>query len=411
MKIERCKGCNDISSQDMLRFRTIENAFLETCNNYGYNEVRTPTLEYLSLFTSAGTLTSGMLRRVYSFLDWDGWSGERVVLKPDATIPAIRFFLENTNQSSSLARICYVTNTFVFEETGTKSRERWQCGAELIGAGRGKADLELISLACDAVNRLGINDIEVRVSHVGLLRALLSNIGLDVATQDKVLSRILDGNTDILDGIGTANLQLLDTLKLMLNTQSDSVNFVKNLQSLFAANESSVQTELDDFVSVIDAVESLGIKCRVDLKAGKGFEYYTGVIFRLYVGDENIGGGGRYDGLVEKMGGSALPAAGFALYVDKLGNLIATDQGSETHWKVSVRTVDDGYKRAKELCDFLRGLGFVVVTSVSSDIASDCKWEIDVCSEAPYYETLNTTTMEKSSCDELLGVVMVIGMD
>ena len=128
MQIERCKGCNDLTQNDMQRFRSVEAAFQEVAKSYGYAEIRTPTLEYLYLFTSAGTLTPGMLRRVYSFLDWGGWSGERVVLKPDATIPAARFYIEQSDKKSP-ARLFYVANTFVFEETGTKKRERWWRGA------------------------------------------------------------------------------------------------------------------------------------------------------------------------------------------------------------------------------------------------------------------------------------------
>ena len=87
MKTQRCKGTRDLSPGEMAVFRLIEGVFRDACLNWGYKEVRTPTLEYLHLFTSVGTLTPGMLGRVYSFLDWDGWSGERVVLRPDGTIP------------------------------------------------------------------------------------------------------------------------------------------------------------------------------------------------------------------------------------------------------------------------------------------------------------------------------------
>ena len=87
MKIQRCKGMRDLSPVEMKIFRLVEDTCRECCLKWGYGEVRTPTLEYLHLFTSAGTLTPNMLGKVYSFLDWDGWSGERVVLRPDGTIP------------------------------------------------------------------------------------------------------------------------------------------------------------------------------------------------------------------------------------------------------------------------------------------------------------------------------------
>jgi histidyl-tRNA synthetase len=104
MKVEKCKGFRDLPPQEMQKFRLIEGIFRDVCMRWCYQEIRTPALEYLYLFTSVGTLTPGMLRRVYSFLDWDGWSGERVVLKPDGTIPAARFYIESLKKGSVLFR-------------------------------------------------------------------------------------------------------------------------------------------------------------------------------------------------------------------------------------------------------------------------------------------------------------------
>src|SRR4030043_72052 len=95
MKIPRCKGMRDMSPAEMAVFHRLEGICRDCFIKWGYSEVRTPTIEYLHLFTSAGTLTPTMLGKVYSFLDWDGWSGERVVLRPDATIPVARLFIEN----------------------------------------------------------------------------------------------------------------------------------------------------------------------------------------------------------------------------------------------------------------------------------------------------------------------------
>jgi histidyl-tRNA synthetase len=154
MKVPRCRGSRDLSPDEMKRFRLIEEVFRDCCRRAGYEEVRTPTVEYLHLFTMAGTLTPGRLNRVYSFLDWDGWSGERVVLRPDGTIPVARFYVENL-QEQTLARLFYIANIFIFEETGTQARERWQGGAELIGAGSPLADVELITLSLEVLKRLG----------------------------------------------------------------------------------------------------------------------------------------------------------------------------------------------------------------------------------------------------------------
>ncbi len=162
MKVEKCKGMRDLFPADMEKFRLINEVFRDSCLKWGYEEVRTPTLEYLHLFTSAGTLTPSMLGKVYSFLDWDGWSGERVVLRPDATIPVARLYTESLSDRE-LAKLFYIANTFIFEETGKKNREKWQFGAELIGMGSPLADVELITLAMEVLKRLGFEIVELRV--------------------------------------------------------------------------------------------------------------------------------------------------------------------------------------------------------------------------------------------------------
>src|SRR3970040_2718048 len=88
----RCAGMRDILPDEMRRFRRVEEAFRTACLGWGYDEVRTPVLAHLHLFTTAGTLSPQMLGRVYSFLHWDGWRGERVVLRAGSTSPAGRLY-------------------------------------------------------------------------------------------------------------------------------------------------------------------------------------------------------------------------------------------------------------------------------------------------------------------------------
>src|SRR3989337_1586303 len=102
----RCRGMRDVLPDEMRRFRRVEEAFRAACLGWGYEEIRTPVLEHLHLFTTAGTLSPQMLGRVYSFLDWDGWSGERVVMRPDSTIPSARLYGEDLD-AGKLAKLFY----------------------------------------------------------------------------------------------------------------------------------------------------------------------------------------------------------------------------------------------------------------------------------------------------------------
>ena len=181
----RCRGMRDLLPADMDRFRKVETAFRTACLGWGYREVRTPTVEHLHLFTAAGTLSPHMLDRVYSFLDWDGWSGERVVLRPDSTIPVARLFVEKLRESNT-ARLFYVQSVLRFAE-GDESREDWQCGVELIGDTYPLGDVELILIACEVLKRLELTP-EITLSDTGILRAVFSRRGS--ATQSRSPSTI-----------------------------------------------------------------------------------------------------------------------------------------------------------------------------------------------------------------------------
>src|SRR4029079_18586637 len=156
----------------MDRVRLVEQAFARTCNARGYREIRTPLIEQLHLFTSAGTLSPQTLDGVYSFLDWDGWSGERVVLRPDSTIPAARLYAEHLD-GGRVAKLFYTQNVFRFAEDES-DREEWQCGVELIGDTARAADVELAFLALDALEAAGLSDLTISLSHAAIVRSVLA---------------------------------------------------------------------------------------------------------------------------------------------------------------------------------------------------------------------------------------------
>ena len=318
MPVEKCKGTRDLSPREMRLFRTIEGVFRDGCLKWGYDEVRTPTLEYLYLFTAAGTLTPGKLERVYSFLDWDGWSGERVVLRPDGTIPIARYYIE-TLHGKGPAKLFYVNNVFSFEQTGKEAREKWQCGAELIGSGPAVGDIELVIMALEILQKLGIKDIELKLSHAGLIRAILSKFDIGPEEQHRLIDRIMDGDTQVL---AEAKPELAGLIGPMLNTKGKSSGFLRNVSVMLAHDFPELNGPLLDFTNLAEVLDSLEVAYEIDIATGRGFEYYTGLIFQLWSGGEMVAGGGRYDALIPLLGGSEVPASGFALYVDKIMGLI-----------------------------------------------------------------------------------------
>jgi histidyl-tRNA synthetase len=392
----------DLSPAQMEVFRLIEEAFRKACLNWGYREVRTPTLEYLHLFTSVGTLTPGMLGRVYSFLDWDGWSGERVVLRPDGTIPVARLYIEDM-EKERLAKLFYVASTFIFEGTGRKNRERWQCGAELIGVSSPSADVELALLVLEVLKRLRIEGVRLKISHAGLIRALLARLGLSSEEQARVFDRILDG-----DGKALAELKLrpkeLETLSALLGLKGESSAFVKRLKSLLD-DLSGLSPGINDLVSVAGLLEALGADCQIELASGRGFEYYTGVIFQIFTGKDKIGGGGRYDALIPLMGGKDVPASGVALYLDRLMEMVKPGALEEAKaLRVLVRAKSEAAKDGFSLVSRLHGAGYRAEFNLGAQSKSGFDWTLDVQDKAPKFILIarNKKKFEARTISEVL---------
>lgn len=408
MRVQRCKGTRDLSPEEMARFRLIEGAFRDCCLKWGYEEVRTPTLEHLHLFTSTGTLTPSMLGKVYSFLDWDGWSGERVVLRPDGTIPVARLYIDSMEEKE-LAKLFYVANVFIFEETGKKTRERWQCGAELIGMGSAIADVELIALALEVLKRLGLNDIELRLSHTGLIRALLMKLGLSPEEQTRLFGQILDGDVEALAKLKPREPELGRVLTPLLELKGKSSGFLKNLKTLFTLSLPELEPPLDDFINIVDLLEALGCDYQIDLASGRGFEYYTGVIFQLFMGEEHIGGGGRYDALIPLMGGRDVPASGFALYLDRLMNLVRPETlAKPLAQKVLIRVEPEAMKQGFNLASCLREAGYVAELHLGGQEPANSRWALDVQRKAPLFvltDQVKHRKFEVQTADEVLALL------
>lgn len=409
MRVNRCKGTRDLSPEEMARFRFIEEAFRDCCLKWGYEEVKTPTLEYLHLFTSTGTLTPGMLGKVYSFLDWDGWSGERVVLRPDGTIPVARLYIDSMTDKG-LAKLFYITNIFRFEETGKETRERWQGGAELIGASSPLADIELVILALEVLKKVGLEGVELKLSHVGLIRGLLLELGLSPEEQAKIFAQILDGNVEVLTGIKPGKPELDEALSLLLDLKGKSAGFLRNFKVLFAQNLPELEPPVDNFITIVDLLEALGYDYQIDLTSGRGFEYYTGLTFQFFIGEEKIGSGGRYDALIPLMGGRNVPASGFALYFDPLMNLIKPAALTEPlAQRVLIKAEPEAIEQGFNIASCLHEAGYVAEFKLEGQEPANLRWILDVRSEAPLFVLTDQVSQKRFEVQATSEVLRLLG--
>jgi len=382
MKSQKCKGMQDLLPGDMLCFRRIEDTFRTCCRSWGYQEVRTPTLEYLYLFTATGTLTPGMLSKVYSFLDWDGWSGERVVLRPDGTIPVARLYIDNFGGQE--ARLFYVTNIFAFEGTGKKNRERWQCGAEFFGGAEFAPDVEIILLAKDVIRKLGVKNLKLQLSHAGMVKALLKEFKFSPAEEAKITDRILEGDWEVLTRARSTNPEMERLMAALLGLKGKSSSFLRNVKASFPTASRDFKSSLEDFLSITTLLDDMGCSYEIDMAAIHGFEYYTGICFQFVAGGEKIGGGGRYDKLVPLMNGGEVPACGFALYMDPMMQLLPTEKKGRSGILVKGKELTpETIKTCFDVAKSLRDAGCLAEVDFTGQAESDYEWVISVSGKKP----------------------------
>jgi histidyl-tRNA synthetase len=367
----------DLLPADMARFRQVERTFREEMLRWGYDEIRTPTIERLHLFTSAGTLSPQLLERVYSFLDWDGWSGERVVLRPDATIPAARLFTERLG--GSLAKLFYIQNIFRFAQ-GDEPREVWQCGAEVYGDTWPQGDVELMAAARRVLTRLGLEETTVLLSHTGVIRALLARAGFAISEQAERYDRILDGDLSVAQEIEARLPGLRAPLHLLFDLTGTGAGYLENIRAAFAAAVPEMVPALDQLGLVAEALAGVGCPFEIRMTLARDFEYYTGPVFQFATADAAVlGGGGRYDDLVHRATGEAVAACGFALYLDRIAARLAepdTGRGPVVQVEPAERSAA-AMALALAVAEELQGAGFCAEL-VGSRRSPDCRWVLGV---------------------------------
>ncbi len=304
----RSNGMRDLGPTEMARFRQIERTFLEAAAAGGYAEIRTPTIEPLHLYTAAGTLSPQALDRVYSFLDWDGWSGERVVLRPDATVAVARWYGEQG--AGAEQRVSYVQPVYRFAAEG--DREVWQCGVELFGASAATADAELLLLARNTLAALGIGEVTCDLAHAGLVRAAFASAGLSATEQLEAYDRMLEGDAGVTADLVATHPQGAAALRVLSEVDGTSVGYVANLRAAMLPVVPDAAAALDELEAAARALEGAGVPFRVRAGTARSFEYYSGLTFSFSAAGRPCVSGGRYDGLAETIGGTAAPGCGWA---------------------------------------------------------------------------------------------------
>lgn len=310
----RSHGMRDLGPVDMAAFRRVERSFLDVTAAAGFREMRTPSIEPLHLYSASGTLSPQALDRVYSFLDWDGWSGERVVLRPDTTVAVARWY--GDQRDPGVERVSYVQPVFRFAAEG--DREVWQFGVELFGAAPNNgdvADAELLTLARTFLASVGLEDVTCELAHAGLARAAFAAAGLSMREQLAAYDRMLEGDAGVTAELAATHPEAAAAVRLLAEIDGSSTGYIANLRAAFPAVVEGAEQALDDLDRAARALDEAGVPYRILAGTARNFEYYTGITFRFLSGGQTVLVGGRYDRLSETLGGPSAPGCGWAANV------------------------------------------------------------------------------------------------
>ncbi len=310
MLIQRPKGTSDILPDQVEKWHYIENVLRQICREYGYDEIRTPIFEHTELFQrGVGETTDIVEKEMYTFRD----KAERsITLRPEGTASVCRAYAENKLYANPLpVKLYYLGPMFRYEKPQAgRFRQFNQFGIEVFGSTNPAVDAEVITLAMDFYERLGLNGLEVHLNSVGCPKCR----PVHKRKLQEFLQPHLDKFCPNCQGRFERNpLRMLDCKNPTCQELSDGAP--TTTQCLCDECE-------EHFAAVKSYLDAVGVRYFVDERLVRGLDYYTKTAFEIMV--EEIGaqsaicGGGRYDGLIEEIGGPATPGIGFALGMERI---------------------------------------------------------------------------------------------
>ncbi|MGQ9788424.1 MAG: histidine--tRNA ligase [Candidatus Hadarchaeaceae archaeon] len=310
------RGTRDLLGDELLSIRHVMRRMDEVFKRYGYEEVETPIFEHLELFTKKSG--SSVVSQLYAFKDK---SSRDLALRPEITAPVARVYIQRLRSRPKPVKLYYFGSCFRYEEPQSKRwRQFLQSGAEIVGTDDPAADAEVAALSSHIMEDLGFVDFELRLGHIRLLRELLSHAGVKDEAQDPVLRAVDSKDEERIReevkraGIKPAEEKLLRNLISLRGEVSILGRAVPLLRGIPGAS-----TALKNLQTIVSYLPALGIKnFSLDLGIARGLDYYTDFVFEVYLGGVQVAGGGRYDGLVEQLGGEPTPAVGVAFGIDRI---------------------------------------------------------------------------------------------
>lgn len=309
--IRNIKGTKDRLPDETVQWRWLEGQLHSFMDSFGFGEIRTPVFESTELFARGiGTETDIVSKEMYT---WEDQGKSSLTLRPELTAPVVRAFIQNNLQSQGpITKLYYVDSLFRRERPQAgRQRQFHQFGVEAIGSEHPEQDVEVISIAYGFYKKLGLEDLSVRLNSIG---------------SSEIRSRFLDALREGLSPISEqfCNLCQNRLLKNALRMFDCKNPKCKKLMNEKAPKISEFLTTEDKnhFSMVKTLLEKLDIPFAEDSSMVRGLDYYTRTTFEITSGklgaQDALCGGGRYDNLIEQLGGKPTPAVGFAAGMERL---------------------------------------------------------------------------------------------
>lgn len=307
---KKIKGTEDVLPKDSYRWQFVEDVMRKESAAYGFKEIRTPVFEHTELFArGVGQTTDVVQKEMYTF---DTKGGESVTLRPEGTAGAARAVLEHGLVNDSLPiKASYFVSCYRYEKPQAgRLREFHQFGLECYGTQSPAADAELICAAQSIFDRLGIKQLRLEINSIGCPTCR--------AEYHKALKEYFYGYKDEL--CDTCNSRLEKNPMRILDCKSPVCS--KIAQGAPKITDYLCDECKEHFASVQKYLDAAGVEYTVNPTIVRGLDYYTKTVFEFvtdFIGAQGtVCGGGRYDGLIEELGGKHLPSLGFAMGIERL---------------------------------------------------------------------------------------------
>ncbi|MCQ2969048.1 MAG: histidine--tRNA ligase [Clostridium sp.] len=306
MEVQAPKGTKDMLPQDAYKWHFVENKFREIAKFYGMREIRTPMFEHTDLFLrGVGDTTDIVQKEMYTFND----KGNRsITLKPEGTAPVVRAFIENRlfNEAQP-TKLYYAIPCFRYENVQKgRLRQFHQFGTEVFGSKEPSMDAEVIAFAMEFLRSLGLKSLSLNINNLGCPNCR--------PKYNEALKKFLEENYDDLCGLCQSRFEK-NPMRILDCKNKNCGEITKSAPIILDYMCEECDTHFTEVKKYLDA---LNIPYTVDPGIVRGLDYYTKTIFEILNDDFTVCGGGRYDRLIEQLGGPEMPAVGFGLGIERL---------------------------------------------------------------------------------------------